>query len=540
MPFGPDFLCLDSTELPKRLSLDSSSSLESLASAQSVSNALPLGYQHPPFSPTGAESIASDAISVYSLSSIASSMSFVSKPEGGLEGGGPRGRQDYDKSKSTHPQRATLPRRQLSPQARCGGNKEEEEYEGFSIISMEPLATYQGDEKARFSPEPKQPSVRAPGGARLSVSSKGSVSTPNSPVKMTLIPSPNSPFQKVGKLASSDTGESDQSSTETDSTVKSQEESAPKLDPQELAQRILEETKSHLLAVERLQRSGGPAGTTERHDREDGMVAAPNSTTIFRASETSAFSKPVLSHQRSQLSPLTIKPQPPTRSSSLPKVSSPATSEMLSKDGLSSPSSSHPSPGRDIPASLADPPLFRLKYPSSPYSAHISKSPRNTSPGSGHQSPACSAPSPALSYSSAGSARSSPADAPDEKVQAVHSLKMLWQSAPQPPRGPRKICRGAPGALTSKRDVLSLLNLSPRHSKEEGGADRLELKELPMQRCDEVPPKAPTNGHWCTETPALTASAGLSTTATTHPLRLPLANGYKFLSPGRLFPSSKC
>ncbi|XP_036027518.1 tetratricopeptide repeat protein 28 isoform X1 [Onychomys torridus] len=529
----------DSTELPKRLSLDSSSSLESLASAQSVSNALPLGYQHPPFSPTGADSIASDAISVYSLSSIASSMSFVSKPEGALEGGGPRGRQDYDRPKSAHPQRATLPRRQLSPQARRGSSKEEEEYEGFSIISMEPLAAYQGDGKARFSPDPKQPCVRAPGGVRLSVSSKGSVSTPNSPVKMTLIPSPNSPFQKVGKLASSDTGESDQSSTETDSTVKSQEESTQKLDPQELAQRILEETKSHLLAVERLQRSGGPAG--KGPDREEGMVAAPNSTTVFRASETSAFSKPVLSHQRSQLSPLTIKPQPPARSSSLPKVSSPATSEVSGKDSLSSPSSSRPSPGRDTPASPADPPLFRLKYPSSPYSAHISKSPRNTSPGSGHQSPACSAPSPALSYSSAGSARSSPADAPDEKVQAVHSLKMLWQSAPQPPRGPRKICRGAPGALTSKRDVLSLLNLSPRHSKDEGGADRLELKELPVQRRDEVPPKVPTNGHWYMETAALTTtSGGLSTTAATRPLRLPLANGYKFLSPGRLFPSSKC
>lgn len=519
----------DSTELPKRLSLDSSSSLESLASAQSVSNTLPLGYQHPPFSPTGADSIASDAISVYSLSSIASSMSFVSKPEVGLEGGAPRGRQDCDRAKSTQPQRATLPRRQLSPQARRGGSKEEEEYEGFSIISMEPLATYQGDGKARFSPDPKQPCVRAPGGVRLSVSSKGSVSTPNSPVKMTLIPSPNSPFQKVGKLASSDTGESDQSSTETDSTVKSQEESAPKLDPQELAQRILEETKSHLLAVERLQRSGGPAG--KGPDREDGMVA-PNSTTVFRASETSAFSKPVLSHQRSQLSPLTVKPQPPARSSSLPKVSSPATSEVSGKDGLSPPSSSHPSPGRDTPASPADPPLLRLKYPSSPYSAHISKSPRNTSP-------ACSAPSPALSYSSAGSARSSPADAPDEKVQAVHSLKMLWQSTPQPPRGPRKTCRGAPGALASKRDVLSLLNLSPRHGKEEGGADRLELKELPVQRHDEVPPKVPTNGHWCTETAALT-SGGLSTTAATRPLRLPLSNGYKFLSPGRLFPSSKC
>lgn len=121
----------------------------------------------------------------------------------------------------------------------------------------------------------------------------------------------------------------------------------------------------------------------------------------------------------------------------------------------------------------------------------------------------------------------------------MHSLKMLWQSTPQPPRGPRKTCRGAPGALASKRDVLSLLNLSPRHGKEEGGADRLELKELPVQRHDEVPPKVPTNGHWYTETAALT-SGGLSTTAATRPLRLPLSNGYKFLSPGRLFPSSKC
>ncbi len=72
----------DSTELPKRLSLDSSSSLESLASAQSVSHQLPMGYPNPPFSPPGPDSLASDAISVYSLSSIASSMSFLSRPEG--------------------------------------------------------------------------------------------------------------------------------------------------------------------------------------------------------------------------------------------------------------------------------------------------------------------------------------------------------------------------------------------------------------------------------------------------------------------------
>ncbi|XP_062941769.1 tetratricopeptide repeat protein 28 [Cynocephalus volans] len=543
----------DSTELPKRLSLDSSSSLESLASAQSVSNALPLGYQHPPFSPTGADSIASDAISVYSLSSIASSMSFVSKPEGGSESGGPRGRQDYDQSKNAYPQRSTLPRSQLSPPTRPAGNKDEEEYEGFSIISTEPLAAYQENRKMCFSPGPKQCSIGTTGGVKVSVSSKGSISTPNSPVKMTLIPSPNSPFQKVGKLASSDTGESDQSSTETDSTVKSQEEGNPKLDPQELAQKILEETQSHLIAVERLQRSSSQLSKSNSNP-EDG-ISVPHNAAVFRASETSAFSRPALSHQKSQPSPVTVKPKPPARSSSLPKVSSgyssPTTSEASIKDSPNQ-HSGQPSPSSDSQTSLMDQPLFKLKYPSSPYSAHISKSPRNMSPNSGHQSPAGSAPSPALSYSSAGSARSSPADAPDidrlkmaaidEKVQAVHNLKMFWQSTPQHPTGPMKIFRGAPGTMTSKRDVLSLLNLSPRHKKEEGG-DKLELKELSLQQHEEAPRKAPPNGHWRSETTTLSTlplPIGTPTAAPPRPLRLPSGNGYKFLSPGRFFPSSKC
>lgn len=510
-----------------------------------------MSYQHPPFSPTGADSIASDAISVYSLSSIASSMSFVSKPEAGSEAGGPRGRQDYDRSKNTYPQRSTLPRGQLSPQTRPSGGKDEEEYEGFSIISTEPLAAYQENRKTRFSPDHQQARMGPAGGMKVSVSSKGSVSTPNSPVKMTLIPSPNSPFQKVGKLASSDTGESDQSSTETDSTVKSQEESNPKLDPQELAQKILEETQSHLIAVERLQRGGGQAG--KGSSPEEGGTA-PGPAAVFRASETSAFSRPALSHPKSQPSPGPVKPKPPARSSSLPKVSSgygsPTASEASVKDSPSQ-HSGRPSPGSDSQTSLGDQPLFKLKYPSSPYSAHISKSPRNASPSSGHQSPAGSAPSPALSYSSAGSARSSPADAPDvdrlkmaaidEKVQAVHNLKMFWQSAPQHPPGPMKIFRGAPGTLTSKRDVLSLLNLSPRHSKKEEGVDKLELKELSLQPPGEAPQKAPPNGHWRTETTALGAlPLPAGPPAPARPLRLPSGNGYKFLSPGRFFPSSKC
>ncbi|XP_055002839.1 tetratricopeptide repeat protein 28 isoform X2 [Sorex araneus] len=526
----------DSTELPKRLSLDSSSSLESLASAQSVSNALPLGYQHPPFSPTAADSIASDAISVYSLSSIASSMSFVSKAEGAAAaaaaaaeaaGAGVAARATL----GAYPQRATLPRSQTSPHARpAGGARDDDEYQGFSIISTEPLAAY-ADGRAgpgaaagagvagaagaarRFSPDAAAPRGRLP----ASVSSKGSVSTPNSPVRMmTLIPSPNSPFQKVGKLASSDTGESDQSSTETDSTVKSQEDGpgGGALDPQELAQRILEETQSHLLAVERLQRGGAP---------EPSPGPAP-AASVFRASETSAFSRPGAppppppppppAAPAPAPVPAPARPRPPARSSSLPQA------------GGAASGSSSPGHAADAPAgpggSQAASPLFKLKYPSSPYSAHIAASPRGASP-------AGSAPSPALSYasSSAGSARSSPAPAPraaaaDPKVQAVHDLKMFAQAAP----------RAAPGTLTARRDVLSLLNLSPRHRKKDGGGgDRLELRELPPARGD-----APANGHW--ETPA--RAAGPPAAGPPRPLRLPAANGYKFLSAGRFFPSSKC
>ncbi|NXP36959.1 TTC28 protein, partial [Leiothrix lutea] len=541
----------DSTELPKRLSLDSSSSLESLASAQSVSNPVPQ-YQNPPFSPTCPDSIASDAISVYSLSSIASSMSFVSKPENMLDGAGHRARQDYERPKNIYPHRSAA-QSQLSPQA-TAASKDEEEYEGFSIISNEPLASYQENIKPRFSPDHKQPKTSQNGGIKVSINSKGSVSTPNSPVKMTLIPSPNSPFQKVGKLASSDTGESDQSSTETDSTVKSQEDTNPKLDPQELAQKILEETQSHLIAVERLQRSSSQVSKSTKSS-EDG-AASPAGVSAFRSSETSAFSRPLSSSHRNQPSPLAIRPKPPTRSSSLQKVSSgynsPTTSEMSNREGTGQ-YSGQPSPGCESHGSLTEQPPFKLKYPSSPYSAHISKSPRNISPSSGHQSPGGSTPSPALSYSSAGSARSSPADAPDidklklaaidEKVQAIHNLKMFWQSSPHHSTGPIKILRGAPGTMTSKKDVLSLLNLSPRHGKEES-AEKLELKDLSLgQHLAASPQKIPPNGHRRPETTNAMTSAHSSpgsTLGAVRPLRLPAGNGYKFLSPGRFFPSSKC
>ncbi|TRY67988.1 hypothetical protein DNTS_035551 [Danionella cerebrum] len=517
----------DSTELPKRLSLDSSSSLESLASAQSVSHQLPMGYPNPPFSPPCPDSMASDAISVYSLSSIASSMSFLSRPDGASEFISQRSRQqELERHRggaglfASH-RHAVVPRSRSSPHGGVGGH-EDEEYEGYSIISSEPLGN-QCDTLPRPTNH-RNPRGAARGGAgrgyTVSVSSRGSVSTPTSPVKTTLVPSPNSPFQKVGKVSSSDTGESDQSSTETDSTVKSQEERPPgaPLDPQELAQKILEETQSHMRAVETLQRSV-PLG--------DGISGSCPPTPIggsaFRSSETSAFSRP--SSRASIKAQSSPRPKPPSRTSSLQKISSgynsPVTSETSLKEGSQS------SPSSDSHAQ------FKLKYPSSPYSGHISRSPSNVSPSSGHQSPAGSAPSPALSYSSTGSTRSSPADAPDidrlklaaidEKVQAIHNLKTFWASATQQHHsGPIRALHG--GKLsTAKRDVLGLLNLSPRHGVT--GQDSTSQ--------DRNPP----NGHRKIN-PSPTASTGNSPGP--QPLRLPTGNGYKFLSPGRFFPSSKC
>ncbi|XP_051541756.1 tetratricopeptide repeat protein 28-like isoform X2 [Myxocyprinus asiaticus] len=537
----------DSTELPKRLSLDSSSSLESLASAQSVSHPLPMGYPNPPFSPPCLDSLASDAISVYSLSSIASSMSFLTRPEGASDFISQRSRQqELERHRggaglfASH-RHMSVPRSRSSPHGAVGGH-EDEEYEGYSIISSEPLGGHCDTLPRPANHRHHRGAARggAGSGYAVSVSSRGSVSTPTSPVKTTLVPSPNSPFQKVGKVSSSDTGESDQSSTETDSTVKSQEERTPgaPLDPQELAQKILEETHSHMRAVETLQRSTGHAPPSDA--LSGGDPPTPTGGSAFRSSETSAFSRPnSRASIKAQSSPLQTRPKPPSRTSSLQKVSSgynsPATSETSLKEG------SQPSPTSDSHAQ------FKLKYPSSPYSGHISRSPSNISPSSGHQSPAGSAPSPALSYSSTGSTRSSPADAPDidrlklaaidEKVQAIHNLKTFWANATQQQHsGPMRVLRG--GKLsTTKRDVLGLLNLSPRHAMT--GQDMSQdvgLEEL------EHSGRNPPNGHRKIDpkqvAPSPTASTGSSPGS--HPIRLPSGNGYKFLSPGRFFPSSKC
>lgn len=505
-----------------------------------------MGYSSFPYSPPGLDNQASDAISVYSLSSVASSMSFASKSDCDFLGHRQRSGATAHSSVHKHPH---VPRSRSSPHgaaaAVAGVRGDEEEYEGFSIISSEPLGSH-----CDSLPLPPGHSQRHRGcrgivggsntgagrGYTVSVSSRGSVSTPTSPVKTCLVPSPNSPFQKVGKVSSSDTGESDQSSTETDSTVKSQEDKTVPLDPQELAQKILEETQSHLRAVGNLQRAGAEGGTAG---------GASTRSNAFRSSETSAFSRPNSSASgRAQSSP---RPKPPSRSSSLQKVSSgynsPAVSESSQKEG------SHPSPTLDSHAQ------FKLKYPSSPYSGHISRSPSNVSPSSGHQSPAGSAPSPALSYSSTGSACSTSADASDldrlrrgvidEKVQAIHNLKTFWANATaqqQQHLGPVKAIHGSPGPLASaSRDVLSLLNLSPRHCSPNDTQDSLELRELGLQSLERCS-KNSSNGHHGSNPRKVAPSPTISTSSSPGPrsIRLPAGNGYKFLSPGRFFPSSKC
>eukprot|EP00062_Callorhinchus_milii_P024076 gi/632983597/ref/XP_007908725.1/ PREDICTED: tetratricopeptide repeat protein 28 [Callorhinchus milii] len=512
----------DSTELPKRLSLDSSSSLESLSSSQSVSN--PLGQPHPPFSPTYGDSMASDAISVYSLSSIASSMSFASKTELSGEGGLPRARQDYERCR-TFPHKTST----------CQSSREDEEDEGFSIISSEPLGLRPDPFGSSLAADETDRSDEATRPGRGGVGDRRSVSAPNSPAKITLVPSPNSPFQKVegrNKVLGSDTGESDQSSTETDSTVKSQEEKGPKLDPQELAKKILEETQSHLLAVERLYQGGGEA--------QPGSPAQTHCTT-FKSSDSSAFRRPqqLLPGQKAP-SPGNTKPKPPTRSCSLQQVGSGCSpTPGLSDTSQTSASCSPVLDSRQSPGSSSDQPAIRLKYPSSPYSAHISRS-----PSSGQQSPADSNPSPALSYSSAGSARSSPADTPDlnrlkltaidEKVKAVHNLKTLWTS---PGHGPLRGLKPKPPLVPSKGDALSYLNLSPARRDKGGKGDRFELKEFPKLPGSD---KRVQNGRGdCSKAAGVPETR--SPPQTQHqPPRLPSGNGYKFLSPRKFFPTSKC
>lgn len=331
---------------------------------------------------------------------------------------------------------------------------------------------------------------------------------------------------------------------------------AGQLDPQELAQKILEETQSHMQAVENLQKANARGKSARgREDREEAQasqqsLSTPTTPTLagsargFQPSKTSAFSRPPsraslktrssplsLSSQLSPLSssastPPAVRPKPPSRSSSLQKISS----------GYASPARSSPSSSLSLRQPTAPAPdgnvQIKLKYPSSPYTAHISPS----------HSPADCAPSPALSYSSAGSASasSSPANTPEssqsepgDKVQAIHNLKTFWANSGQKhdPPSPASLLRsGNKKMSTVQKDVLGLLNLSPRHESASVGEDRSEGGNAGSR------PRA----HQTLEARAAQSPSSNTAPNSKGSFRFPSENGYKSHSPGHFFPSSKC
>lgn len=193
---------LDSTELPKRLSMDSSSSLESLSSSQSASqpHSLPLSLGcYPPqpsfLPPVCPDNLSCDAISVYSLSSVASSLSFLSRPEpAGSDVTSQRShQQDTDGSRggvALYSSHRGLLRSRANHRGGFAGGGEEEEYEGYSIISSEPLGHGRRDCDTLPLPVGHRPGKggAARGSAAVTVSSKGSISTPTSPIKAPLLP----------------------------------------------------------------------------------------------------------------------------------------------------------------------------------------------------------------------------------------------------------------------------------------------------------------------------------------------------------------
>lgn len=209
----------DSTELPKRMSMDSSSSLESLSSSQSTSQpqSLPISFGcYPPqpsfLPPVCPDNLSCDAISVYSLSSLASSFSFLSRPEpAGSDIISQRSHQQEPERPrggaglyASHRQSGGQSKRLTNHRGGLAGDAEDEEYDGYSIISSEPLG--QGRECDTL-PLPAGHRHGRGGAGRgsarghgypITVSSKGSVSTPTSPIKAAPLP-PTVPTSRKSK-----------------------------------------------------------------------------------------------------------------------------------------------------------------------------------------------------------------------------------------------------------------------------------------------------------------------------------------------------
>lgn len=316
-------------------------------------------------------------------------------------------------------------------------------------------------------------------------------------------------------------------------------------------------------AVESLQKANirtlkGSEGREEAQSRQPSL-STPTTPTLtpargargFQPSETSAFSRPPsraslktcpspvsLSCHLSPLSPSVstppaTRPKPPSRSSSLQKISSGYSSPAQSSPSLSLSAKDQGSPLSAVSPDVNLQPQLKLRYPASPHTSHISPS----------HSPAESAPSPPLSYSSAGSvsASSSPANTPElscskhnsSKVQEIHDLKTFWANVGQRHEAPcpAALLRGGNKKMsTVQKDVLGLLNLSPRHASVSKSVEGLEERNAGGR----------PNGHQKLEGKPPPSPSSKVPTNSKGGVRTPAGNGYKFLSPGHFFPSSKC
>lgn len=146
------------------------------------------------------DSLSCDAISVYSLSSLASSLSFLSRPEpAGSDIISQRSHQQPEKpcqGAGLYTHSGGVSRGRLTSNGGVlSGEGEDEEYAGYSIISSEPLG--QGGSECDTLPLPAGHRFGRVGAGRasagrhgypLTVSSKGSISTPTSPIKAPTLP----------------------------------------------------------------------------------------------------------------------------------------------------------------------------------------------------------------------------------------------------------------------------------------------------------------------------------------------------------------
>ncbi|XP_049593440.1 tetratricopeptide repeat protein 28 isoform X2 [Syngnathus scovelli] len=268
----------DSADVPERVGTYGSSSLESLSSSPPTPQpaSFPASPPRPSLCP---DAPSGDAISVYSLSSLTSSLGFWPRPE-------PAGSDAVGRC-SRAQEGAATPRRSRRLANLGKGEAGDEDHRGYAIISSEPLRP---EDRCATVKEPPPP--------------------PNVPAKPPHTQEVSSPRRSKAKMSGRE---------EAGGGVPTGQ-----LDPEELTRKILEETRVHMRAVEILQRTPG-----RRSLSTPVTPILSRGARAFQPSETSAFSRPPsrTSPASAPLGPLS--PRPPCRSSSLQKLAPPSSPKYL-------------------------------------------------------------------------------------------------------------------------------------------------------------------------------------------------------------------